>query len=174
MTLEYANRQLRYWMHVVEKLQASDASDTERREEGERENSPHTPYKEKEGEEKKANNNTRAREDGGSNPAETEYQRTRTSVVPEETRFKKPTIEEIADFCAKRGNGIDATHFWHYYESKGWKVGKSPMKDWTSAVYVWERKDKRDAANQPSNFGKGQVAYLKPTQGDIDKSEGVL
>ena len=134
-------------------LAALQIRSTERREEGERENSPHTPYKYKEGEEKKANNNTRARE---------------------EKRFKKPTIEEIADFCAKRGNGIDATHFWHYYESKGWKVGKSPMKDWTSAVYVWERKDKRDAASQPSLFSKGQVAYLKPTQGDIDRSKGVL
>ena len=24
-------------------------------------------------------------------------------------------------------------------ESKGWKVGKSPMKDWKSAVRTWER-----------------------------------
>ena len=153
MTLEYANRQLRYWMHVVEKLQASDASDTERAEEGKREISPHTPYKEKSEEEKKANNNTRAREG---------------------KRFKKPTIEEIAEFCEKRENGIDATHFWHYYESKGWMIGKNPMKDWQSAVYTWERKDKQEAASQPSQFGKGQIAYLKPTQADINRSEGVL
>lgn len=158
MTLEYANRQLRYWMHVVEKLQASDASDTERTEEGKREISPHTPYKEKSEEEKKARDSSRAREDDPEN----------TST------FKKPTVAEVAEYCAKRENGIDAEEFWHFYESKGWCVGKQKMKDWTSAVITWEKVRKRDAASQPSNFGKGQIAYLKPTQEDINKSEGVL
>ena len=139
-------------------LAALQIRSTERREDGEKEISPHTPLIGKEGEEKKARDSSRACEDDTENPP----------------RFKKPTIPEIAEYCEKRKNGIDAEEFWHFYESKGWKVGKSPMKDWTSAVITWERVRKRDAASQPSHFGKGQATYVKPTQEDIDKSKGVL
>ena len=52
--------------------------------------------------------------------------------------FKKPTIAEIHEYCRERGNNINATKFYYYYESKGWKVGKSKMKDWKSAVITWE------------------------------------
>jgi len=54
-------------------------------------------------------------------------------------RFCKPTIEEVKTYCLERKNGIDAEQFWNFYESKGWKVGKTPMKDWQAAVRTWER-----------------------------------
>lgn len=54
-------------------------------------------------------------------------------------RFVKPKVEEIEAYCKERSNSVDAQHFFDYYESKGWKVGKSPMKDWKSAVRTWER-----------------------------------
>lgn len=54
-------------------------------------------------------------------------------------RFQKPTVEEINAYCKERANGIDAQGFFDYYESKGWVVGKSPMKDWKASVRNWER-----------------------------------
>lgn len=54
-------------------------------------------------------------------------------------RFVKPSINEIAAYCKERGNDIDAAAFFDYYESKGWKVGGNPMKDWKAAVRNWER-----------------------------------
>lgn len=54
-------------------------------------------------------------------------------------RFRAPTVEEVAAYCAERGNGIDAEAFVDFYKSKGWVVGKSPMKDWKAAVRTWER-----------------------------------
>lgn len=54
-------------------------------------------------------------------------------------RFQKPTVEELNAYCKERGNGIDAQGFFDYYESKGWVIGKSPMKDWKAAVRNWER-----------------------------------
>lgn len=57
------------------------------------------------------------------------------------TRFVKPKVEEIESYCKDRKNNVDAQQFFDYYESKGWKVGKSPMKDWKSAVHTWERND---------------------------------
>ena len=54
-------------------------------------------------------------------------------------KFVKPTVEEIAAYCRERNNTIDAESFFNFYESKGWVVGKSPMKDWKAAVRTWER-----------------------------------
>ena len=54
-------------------------------------------------------------------------------------RFVKPSIDEIRSYCEERNNGIDAGNFFDFYESKGWKVGSTPMKDWKACVRTWER-----------------------------------
>ena len=54
-------------------------------------------------------------------------------------RFKKPTVEEIAEYCKERHNGINPNYFYDFYESKGWKVGKNSMKDWKACIRTWER-----------------------------------
>lgn len=53
--------------------------------------------------------------------------------------FKKPTLEEVQAYCVERNNGVDAETFIDFYESKGWKVGKTPMKDWKACIRTWER-----------------------------------
>lgn len=53
---------------------------------------------------------------------------------------KKPTVEEITEYCESRKNGIDARAFFDFYESKGWKVGNQPMKDWKACVRTWEQR----------------------------------
>ena len=60
---------------------------------------------------------------------------------PKAKRFVKPTLEEIKAYCQSRQNGVDAERFYDYYESNGWRVGKSPMKDWKAAVRTWERSE---------------------------------
>ena len=64
-------------------------------------------------------------------------------------RFSKPTIEEVQAYCLERKNGINAKRFVDYYESKGWLVGKTPMKDWRAAVRTWESNNKRDINSRP-------------------------
>ncbi len=58
--------------------------------------------------------------------------------------FEKPTVEEIAAYCAERKNGIDAQAFFDFYESKGWKVGAVKMKDWRASVRTWEQRRKTE------------------------------
>jgi hypothetical protein len=55
--------------------------------------------------------------------------------------MKRPTVEEVEDYCVSRLNGISGGAFVDYYESCGWVVGKSkkPMKSWQAAVRTWER-----------------------------------
>lgn len=54
-------------------------------------------------------------------------------------RFQKPKIEEIKAYCKTRHNNVDAVKFYDFYESKGWLVGKTKMRDWQAAVRTWER-----------------------------------
>lgn len=56
-------------------------------------------------------------------------------------RFTKPTIEEIAAYCKERNNGMDAEHFFSYYETRNWipSGSRTQMKDWKAAVRTWER-----------------------------------
>ena len=65
-------------------------------------------------------------------------------------RFIKPSIEEIKAYCTERQNKVDAQRFYDFYESKGWKVGNQPMKDWQACIRTWEKRD-----GYQSNTGGG-------------------
>jgi hypothetical protein len=53
--------------------------------------------------------------------------------------FNKPSLLEIKNYCVERVNNVDSEAFFDFYESKGWLVGKSKMKDWKAAIRTWER-----------------------------------
>ena len=57
-------------------------------------------------------------------------------------KFQKPSIDAIREYCVSRSNNVDAEQFFNFYESKGWVVGKSPMKDWKAAIRTWEKREK--------------------------------
>ena len=69
-------------------------------------------------------------------------------------RFKKPSIEEISNYCYERKkmgkNNVDAHAFFDFYESKGWKIGANKMKDWKAAIRTWESRNK----NKPQTISK--------------------
>ena len=65
--------------------------------------------------------------------------------------FKKPTLDEVKNYCLERNNNIDAEAFIAYYESKGWMIGSGKMKKWKAAIITWEKKD-----------------YNKPTMSKLD------
>ena len=56
-------------------------------------------------------------------------------------RFKKPTLDEVKNYCILRNNNIDAESFIDFYESKNWQIGKNKMKDWKACIRTWERRD---------------------------------
>ena len=53
--------------------------------------------------------------------------------------FRPPTLDEVKEYCNERNSGISAEHFYDYYSSNGWQVGRTKMKDWKAAVRTWER-----------------------------------
>ena len=55
--------------------------------------------------------------------------------------FKKPTFDEVNNYCLERNNNIDAEAFIAFYESKGWMVGSNKMKNWKQAIITWEKRE---------------------------------
>ena len=64
------------------------------------------------------------------------------TIVNNNTTYsnKKPSIDEIKQYCLQRNNGIDAEQFFDFYESKNWYVGKNKMKNWQAAIRTWEKR----------------------------------
>ena len=63
-------------------------------------------------------------------------------------RFSPPTVDEVREYCQSRSNGIDPEAFVAFYASKGWKVGRTPMKDWKQAVITWEKRRKQEGEEE--------------------------
>ena len=111
------------------------------------------------------------------------------STTTKRKRFEKPTLSEIEQYCIERKNNVNAEHFFDYYESNGWKVGKNSMKDWKAAVRTWERSEyrkpnskknsKEDAINVVNNLMNklGGVNTEQPTtdiESTIDVTDSVV
>lgn len=82
-----------------------------------------------------------------------------------EEKFKKPTLEEIKQYCEERKNYVHAEAFYDFYESKGWLVGKSKMKDWKACVRTWER--------NAINIKQKKSSYLDELE-EQWKKEGII
>jgi predicted phage replisome organizer len=67
-------------------------------------------------------------------------------------KFKKPTIQIIQDYLDEKGiTSFDADYFYHHYESKGWLIGKAPMKSWKAAVQTWVKNSSKYGTPQDNS-----------------------
>jgi len=90
-----------------------------------------------------------------------EEENTEERAHTQKKRFKPPSIDEVRAYCRERGNGIDPEKFVDYNTSKGWTVGKSPMKDWQAAVRTWEKRQNGNGANgQHSGKSSSEPPWL--------------
>ena len=79
-------------------------------------------------------------------------------------KFKKPTLDEVQQYCSERNNNISAEKFIDYYESNGWKVGRNSMKDWKATIRNWEKNQQEKQKNiktYKSNYEISQEALRK-------------
>ena len=77
--------------------------------------------------------------------------------------FNKPSLLEIKNYCIERVNNVDPEAFFDFYESKGWVVGKSKMKDWKASIRSWERNETKKQKPM-SKIDKQLSEYLKGKQ----------
>ena len=74
-------------------------------------------------------------------------------------RFHKPTVDEVRAYIQENDYHVNPNDFVNFYESKGWLVGKSPMKDWKAAVRTWESKEKNE---NPAKFAEEKEDEYHP------------
>ena len=81
--------------------------------------------------------------------------------------FRRPTLDEIRQYCDERKNTVDVNLFFDFYESKGWKVGNQPMKDWRACVRTWERERSSRPSTRICNDG-ALLASQRNANGGFD------
>ena len=91
-------------------------------------------------------------------------------------RFQKPTPDEVTRYAYKIGFVLDGNVFCDFYESKGWMVGKSPMKVWEAAVRTWKAKEPRmerwgDPKPKQAPPDEGKLAAAKARMDAIRERE---
>lgn len=77
------------------------------------------------------------------------------NIINTKERFKKPTLQEIEDYCLERHNSVNPKVFFDYFETGGWVDSKgNKVKNWKQKIITWERntKDKK----MPDWFNKEQ------------------
>lgn len=78
---------------------------------------------------------------------------------PRAKRFTPPTLAEVQAYVLERQSPVDPQGFIDFYESKGWLVGKTPMKDWKAACRnaekweQWNRNDSRRKVKTTADYG---------------------
>lgn len=84
-------------------------------------------------------------------------------------RFTVPTLEEIAAYKAEKNFQCCGEKFIDYHTSKGWVVGRSPMKCWKSAFRTWEKNHHEfKKQRETGNVKRGSSGQADPNWLDID------
>ena len=79
--------------------------------------------------------------------------------------FRSPTLEEVNEFWRFEKLSGNPQQFFQYYESNGWRVGKSPMKDWKAAAVSWSVREKTFSSRpQPPKSETDQRIHIEPTE----------
>ena len=91
--------------------------------------------------------------------------------IYKERKFKKPTLIEVEEYCKERNNEVDPQKFIDFYESKGWLVGKSPMKDWKACIRTWEQRT--TTKSTPKWFNENSQAQ-ELSKEDLEEMEKIL
>ena len=77
-------------------------------------------------------------------------------------KFKRPSIQEINDYCLEKNLQLDAQSFIDYYDSNGWKVGKNNMKDWKATARRWAKpKEQVEMVYDPLVEAAKRLGYVK-------------
>ena len=91
-------------------------------------------------------------------------------VISRAKRFTPPTLAEVQSYVAERQSPVDPQGFIDFYESKGWLVGKTPMKDWKAAcrnAEKWERWANKAPQTRPGGDVFAEMLEEEKNRGKI-------
>lgn len=73
--------------------------------------------------------------------------------------YPQSIAEAIDYFKSKGSTKNEGEKFYYFYESKGWKVGKTQMKNWKMSASGWISRNKKDEPD--SDYLGGQLKAMK-------------
>ena len=110
---------------------------------------------EKKKEEKKEHTHTQTREDEIFLETEKEA----------DAEFRPPTLDEVKAYCAAEGLTFNPERFINNYESKGWVIGKSPIRSWKAAARLWQSQEKQfSITDKPQQNVRNERPYISDAQ----------
>lgn len=86
-------------------------------------------------------------------------------------RFTPPSLDEIQSYITEKNYSVIAERFLNHYESNGWMVGKTKMKDWKAAVRNWHSRNKEnqhEKDQRPSRAAKSVSKLDEIARADIE------
>ena len=108
---------------------------------------------------------TTVNQDNQPNPTQPNPTQTNMGVQGAEPKkakaFKAPSVDDVARYCAEKGYVVDPETFVAHYESNGWMVGRTRMKNWQAAVRTWARQS--NTADQTRAIGAGRRVIVDCT-----------
>lgn len=66
------------------------------------------------------------------------------NIINTKERFKKPTLEEVEEYCKERNSCVNPKTFYEYFETGGWVDSKgNKVKNWKQKIITWENNRKK-------------------------------
>ncbi len=73
-----------------------------------------------------------------------------SSLIDEKQhKYKIPTIDEVKQYIKANSFNVDAETFIDFYESRGWCVGKSKIKNWQATIRMWHKRSLSTSQSLP-------------------------
>jgi hypothetical protein len=87
------------------------------------------------------------------------------ATSPEKTKrgrnvFEAPELEEIRQYSLEKGYSFEPEAFHAFYESKGWRIGNQPMRNWKAACLTWQKR--KDEVRSTRDTVKNAVKPYEP------------
>jgi len=102
-------------------------------------------------------------------------------IAAKRKRFQPPTLEEVEAYMLHIVDSTTATKqaslFYNYYESNGWKVGRNKMKKWKSSASGWigrmNNYTSTNIKNEKTNdtYGAARIDTLKAALAELNAGD---
>ncbi|MBO5038240.1 MAG: hypothetical protein J6C85_02120 [Alphaproteobacteria bacterium] len=88
--------------------------------------------------------------------------------------FSPPDVKEVRDYVEKHGYQVNAETFVDFYDSRGWRVGSTPILNWQATVRLWHRRAMSDDAACGKKDDETYWHELMAKKEDVWEKNGTL
>ena len=91
------------------------------------------------------------------------------SPVLPQPAFQPPSVAEVQAFVAAENLQLDAGTFVDFYDSHGWCVGKTAIKNWKATARLWHRRAVAEAATRGGKKSEDDDGYWAELENKISR-----